>query len=220
MGCLTLFLLVAFLACALAGGAFFAVHHLRHKYSSSEPIVLPEVITSDSPTAVENTAIEGAPPTPQASGTPVQVREAEKRWKSFEKAKDEHHGNIEMSAGEINALLQSHKNTRGKAFVSIQNNVAHVRVSIPLKNVPLMKDRYLNGEATVEASPDGDPNKARISNVVLSGNSVSENVLDQRLFGWSSIRGMISTWLNKEHITSFRIENDRVIGSKGGGRFE
>jgi len=209
MGCLTLVALLLFFIFACIGGAFWGVQHLRTKYSDSDPIAMPEVLTSDAPASVDGTAIEA----PSSAATPVPVREAEARWKAFEKASDRlQQARIELTAGEINALLQRNESTRGKVFVRIENNIGYVRVSIPLKDVPLMKGRYLNGEATVEASPDGDPNKARISNVVLANNSVPDGVMEQRLFGWSSMRGVISDWLNKQNITTFRIENDRVIG--------
>lgn len=210
MGCLTLVALLVFLAFAFVGGAFWAMKHLRQKYSASEPISMPEALTSDAPASVEGSAIEGSPPQPNPA--PLQAREAETRWKAFEKATDrQEKARIELTAGEINALLQNHRNTRGKAFVWIENNVGRVRVSIPLKDVPLMKGRYLNGEATVEASPDGDPNKLRISNVVLANSSVSDRVMDQRFFGLSSMRSAMGDWLNEQNITSLRVENNRAI---------
>ncbi|MFN2624320.1 MAG: hypothetical protein ABR611_15910, partial [Chthoniobacterales bacterium] len=145
------------------------------------------------------------------------MREAEKRWKAFDKAGDrDEKAHVEFTADEINALLQSSKNTRGKVFVSIDNDVARVRFSIPLKNVPMVRHRYLNGEATVESSSDGDPNKARISNIKLANSSVSDGVLNQRFFGVTSARGAISDWLRKQNITTFRIENGRVIGETRG----
>lgn len=214
MGCLTAVALVVFLFVAFVAGGFWAVHHLRHEYSSTEPLPMPEVITSDEAAPPQDAAPDSAL---QTSATPVPVRETEKRWKAFEKAADKSEPKrIEMNAGEINALLQTHRNTRGKVFVWIEGSVGKVRVSIPLKNVPLMKGRYLNGEATVETAPDGDPNKVRISNIVLSNNSVADGVMDRRLFGWSSMRGMMLDWLNKQNISSVRIEDNRVIGETRG----
>ena len=214
MGCATALALLVFLVIALVGGTYFGIRHLQQKYSAAEPVALPEVITTDAPVATET-----APAAPSSTViTTTQMREAETQWKSFERAKPrEGVAQINLSAGEINALLQSHKNTRGKVFVSIANNVGHVQVSIPLKNVPLMKGRFLNGEATVKASPDGDPFKAQMTDIVLSGNAVDNGVIDQRLFAWSSIRGMITEWMQKQGVTSFRIENDRVLGEKSGG---
>lgn len=220
MGCVTLAVLLGFLAFAFIGGGLWAVHHFKETYTSAEPEKMPETLTSEEPvevrgstsTAGTTTSTSAAPSLP-----PPQMREVEKRWKTFDKAGDrDEKARVELTADEINALLQTSKNTRGKVFVSIDNDVAHVRFSIPLKNVPMVKNRYLNGEATVESSPDGDPNKARISNIKLANSSVSDGVLNQRFFGVTSARGAISDWLRKQNVQTFRIENGRVIGETRG----
>jgi len=216
MGCLTVMALLIFLGFAFVGGGLWAVHHLGRKYSSPEPSTLPEVITLDAPASVESPALERASPT-QPSAAPVQSRPVETRWKAFERAADRNEkAQIELTAGEINALLQNNRNTRGKVFVSIENNVGRVRFSVPLKDVPLMRDRYVNGEASVEASPDGDPAKARITNITLANNSVPDAIVDQHMFGWPSLRGLIADWLSDQEIASFRIENNRVLGETRG----
>ncbi|MFN2509554.1 MAG: hypothetical protein ABR589_12380, partial [Chthoniobacterales bacterium] len=123
---------------------------------------------------------------------------------------------IELTAPEINTLFENDPELRGKAVVSIRDNAARVRVSIPMGKVFMMQGRYLNGEATVESSPDGDPAKARISNIILGSQAVPDAALDQRLFGWASIRSYINDWLQEKEIATFRIENDRVIGETRG----
>ncbi|MCA1595549.1 MAG: hypothetical protein LC772_03870, partial [Chloroflexi bacterium] len=148
---------------------------------------------------------------------PIDSAPISARWEAFERAaKRGQNASITLSAADINALIASQSHLRGRAFVTIQNNIGHVRVSIPLKDVVLMKGRYLNGEATVQASPDGDPAKAQITNVILANQAVPEGVLDRRLFGWSSMRGMMQDWLNDENIAVFKIENDRVIAETRG----
>jgi hypothetical protein len=214
MGCLTLVLLLVFLALAFVGGGFWAAHHLSNKYTSPEPVELPEEDTSDAVAQTQSGTPVEQPPAPAPSVTP---REVEERWKAFDKAADRNQkARIELSAAEINGLLQNNKNTRDKVFVSIENNVGHVRFSIPLKNVPMMKDRYLNGEVNIKASPDGDPAKAEISNIILSNQAVPDSMMDQRLFGWPSLRGAVSDWLDKQDIETFRIENNRVISETRG----
>jgi len=148
----------------------------------------------------------GGPATPLASGS------APERWKAFEKAaRRGEKARIELTASDINALLADGKNTRGKASVSVQNNVGHVTVSVPLDKVMFMNGRYVNGQATVQASPDGDPAKGQISNVTIGNQSVPDDFIDRRIFGWSTIRGYIMEWLDDENIASFRIENNRAI---------
>ncbi len=219
MGCATLLALIAFFAVAFAGGAIWAVHHYKHKYTSPEPITMPQDVVTEEEAPVATTTppptSPGAPATPAATATPRKPVAAE--WKAFEKAADRNEkAEISLSAAEINSLLQNNKKTRDKAYVRIENDVARVRFSIPLRTVPMMRDRYLNGEATVKAAPDGDPNKAEISSITLSGQEMPDSVMDQHFFGASSAREAISSWLNKQNIRSFRIENNRVTSQSGG----
>jgi hypothetical protein len=206
MGCATFLALIALFAIAFVGGCLWAVHHYKREYTSAEPMTMPAEVTAEEAVPVE------AASTPTMSATPIPTRQLETEWKAFEKAANRNQkAQISLSAAQINSLLQNNKNTRGKAYVWIDNNIARVKVSIPLKNVPLVKGRYLNGEATVKASSDGDPDKAEISTITLSDKSVPDSVMDQHFFGSSSMRSAISDWLNKQNIKSFRIENNRVI---------
>jgi len=215
-GCLTGVGLVIFLAIAFVGGTYWAVLHLRDKYSAPEPLELPEVSESDL-VANEPAAVPAPAPLPDATVAPTPVP-LQKRWKTFEKAKKQNeNANIILTAGEINALLSANPKTRGRGFVWIENDVGHVRFSVPLDKVYTMAGRYLNGEATVEPSSDGNPMSARITNIIINGEPVSDSVLDRRLFGWSSMRMEINKWLAQERITSFTIENNRVVGQKQGG---
>lgn len=218
-GCLTFLALIVFLCLAFVAGGYWGVQ----KYFASEPLNLPTETAPPEPEATPElptpTPLPGEPVPPPPTPAPSVAR-VEQRWKNFEKADERHeNANISLSAGEINGLLSASKNTRGKAFVSIDNNVGHVRVSIPLK-VKFMGARYLNGEASVEASPDGNPGSARINHIVINGQHVPDSVIDQSIFGWKSIRNYINEWLAKEQVTSFKIEDNRVIGQKtGGGSF-
>src|SRR5439155_22458964 len=60
---------------------------------------------------------------------------------------------IELTANDVNQLIARGRHTRGKAFVSIDNDVARVQVSIPLEKAGF-RGRFLNGEFAVRASPD------------------------------------------------------------------
>ncbi len=93
-----------------------------------------------------------------------------------------------------------------------------MQVSLPLENVPLMDGRYLNGELNVESSPDGDPAKVRVSNIVLNGQPVSNAFLDRSLFGYPSLRTVVGNWLTQQRISTFRIENNRAVGESSGSR--
>ncbi|MGI8820695.1 MAG: hypothetical protein ACR2ID_07510 [Chthoniobacterales bacterium] len=228
-GCLSFAGLAVFLAIAFVGGGIWAMRHFRDKYSDPEPSRLPAAVVEETidPSTPASTPVQAVPPpgtrtdppesAPVVKASPAGVvadtRPVQARWKSFEKAAHRNEqAHIELTAGDINILLNDDPKIRGKAFVSIDNNVGHVQVSVPLDRVFMMGGRYLNGTATVEASPDGDPGKVRISNVVLGSSAVSEEVLDKSWFGSASIRSFVTKWLEERNVGTFNIKNNVVIG--------
>lgn len=224
VGCMTFVGFILFLVVVVIAGGAWGLHHIRQNYSSSTPLPIPEM-QSEAETTTETqpppptSSVNIPTTTPPPTATPISVRrsDASMDWKTFQKAaKRGERAHIELTANEINTLLANDKNTRGKAFVRIENNVGYVTVSIPLGDLPLMNGRYLNGSATVEASPDGNPDNVKISNVQITNQPVPDDFLDRRIFGWHTFRGYITRWLDDQNVRSFRIENNRVIADAGG----
>lgn len=227
-GCLLSVALLLLLVVAFVGGGFWALRHVQNTYSSTEPLTFGNVSSSDSaaplptesaaPQTEETADGEGATmPDQTAPPSTETVREVQARWRAFERAADRHQpAHIELSQDDINALISNDPKLRGKALVSVNGNTARVRVSMPLDGMFMMSGRYLNGEATVQPSPDGDPANARITNIKFGSQSVPDETLDRRLFGWSSIRGYMTDWLEDKDIRYFTIQNGHVIGESGG----
>ena len=233
-GCMMFLVLGILLLVALAGGTYWGIQRFQTKYSAPEPITFPEVTTAwqdgtaeeAQPETTTAPVLESEPAQPAAP--PDNVSTAPRlEWREFEKAADRNQkARIELSAAEINGLLNNSRNTRGKAHVDIRDNVGYVSVSIPLDD--LLKDagwaqsilgvegRYLNGEATVHASPDGDPAKAQISNIRIGNEGVSDDWIDRSFFGMQSVRSLITGWLADKNIESFHIRQNRVYAETRG----
>ena len=156
----------------------------------NEPVVTP-ALPPPSPTPDQTPTLE-AIPTPSA--TPSANR-------------------IELTANDINQLIAQSRRTRGKAFVSIDNDVAHVQVTIPLEKVGF-RGRFLNGEFAVRAAPDRNPRNLQITQGSLTG--VPDSVLNS-LMGTHSIHSYVDEFASRHGITSFTIENNKVILETSGG---
>jgi hypothetical protein len=121
---------------------------------------------------------------------------------------------IELTANDINQLISSSRKAQGKAFVSIDNDVARVQLTIPLDKVGF-RGRYLNGEFAVRASPDRNPRNLQITQVSLTG--VPDAVVNT-LLGSHSLNSYVDEFASKYGIMSLTIENNKVILEKSGGR--
>jgi hypothetical protein len=121
---------------------------------------------------------------------------------------------IELTAYDINQLIARSRRTRGKAFVSIDNDVARVQVSIPLEKVGF-RGRSLNGEFAVRAPPDHNPRNLQITQMSMTG--VPDGVLNS-LLGAHSIHSYVDEFASEHGITTFTIENNKVILETNPGR--
>jgi len=158
--------------------------------SPSEP---PPAIPTPSP------ASEEAPP-PEAPPAPVPTPPSPNR--------------IELTAADINALISSSSKARGKGFVSIDNNIARVQISYPLDKVGF-RGRNLNAQIEVRPPPDRNPRNLQINQVSLMG--IPEGMLNT-IMGSHSAQSYVDEFVSKHGVTSFTIENNRVILEKSGGR--
>lgn len=212
-GCLLIVVLLVLLAVAFFIGV----------YTGTKPVEIPQVETSeDEQNAVRarwnefeaasrnepemTPAVPTAPPAPEEAPAPDVAPSPVPSPPSANR--------IELTANDINQLISGSRRARGKAFVSIDNNVARVRISIPLEKVGFA-GRSLNGEFAVSPSPDRSPRNLQVSQMSLSG--LPDGVV-QSLLGSRSVQSYVDEFASEHGITSFTIENNRVILETSGRR--
>jgi hypothetical protein len=160
--------------------------------SRNEPVMSPPAMPPPSPVAEEAPAPEAPPPV----ATPPSPNR------------------IELTAADINQLISSSRKARGKGFVSIDDNVARVQITYPLDKIGL-GGRYLNAEFAVRPSPDRNPHNLQITQMSLMG---LPSGMVNKLMGSRSVQSYVGEFVNVHGITSFTIENNKVILEKSGGR--
>jgi hypothetical protein len=191
-GCLILTVFFILLIAAFIAGTYMAVRYVRTEYLAQRGIELP--VTT--PTSDEQ-------------------RAAMTRWQTFENHARAHEpARLEMTADELNALIAAHPLLRGKAHVTIDNDAARLRTSIPLTNSRWFAGRYINGECTVQASPTGDPAGVRITNIEVNGRSVPDEAMQWQYGPWST-RRFINDWNSDHSLKTFEIRDGRVILESG-----
>jgi hypothetical protein len=170
---------------------------------------------------------------PQVETTEADQRAVKERWEEFKESRHmtsatvtqdppeegaapapSSANRIELTASDINHLIAGSRNLRGKAFVSIENNVARIQVSVPLEKVGF-RGRFLNGEFQARAAADGNPRDLEVTEVSLGG--VSEKVLNA-LLGFRSLHSYIDQYASEYDITSVKIENNTAIIEHSGRR--
>ena len=190
-GCLILVVFFILLCLAFVAGYYFAQ---KHEYVSThhEPLAI-------SPATVEEEDAVRA------------------RWDSFEKAaRAKESARIELSADDLNALLASEPKLRGNAYVTIEDNSAHLQISMPLGKSRLFRNRYVNAQCSVQSAPSGKPEDARITSIVVNGKPVGEEVLNWRYGSLPSFKSYMADWTGQSNLKTFEISDGKMIlESKG-----
>jgi hypothetical protein len=205
-GCLLIVILLVLLAAAFFIGV----------YTGTKPVEIPQVETSeDEQNAVRerwnefeaasrnepdlSPPVSTVPPAPEEAPTPDVAPSPVPSPPSANR--------IELTANDINQLIAGSRRARGKAFVSIDNNVARVRISVPLDKVGFA-GRSLNGEFAVTPSADRSPRNLQVSQVSMSG--LPDGMVGS-LLGSRSVQSYVDEFAGEHGITSFTIENNKVI---------
>jgi hypothetical protein len=115
-----------------------------------------------------------------------------------------------MTADDLNALIASEPKLRGKAFVSINNNVGRLQVSIPLDEVRWLRGHYINAECTVQSAVDGSPSSTRITGIVINGHAMNDEALNWQYPPWS-LRRYLEDWTERDNLKTFEIRDSKVI---------
>lgn len=190
-GCLTLLAFVLFLFLALTVGTYVGFRYL---------------LTATAPKQISETTVSSD-----------EAQALQQRWADFETARNHHQpAKVEFSAQELNQLIAANSDLRGKAHISVENNVFHLVVSAPLERFGF-RGRYLNGEIVVQPPPDGDPRGLQVKKIALSGVEVSERVLNF-IAGEHSLRSYVDRYSSDNDVTKVQIVGDKVVlETRGGG---
>ncbi len=205
-------MLVVFLI--LLAAAFFIGGYVGVRYvvTSTEPKPIPQVETTEADQAAvkqrwdefvagpRNAPAEAAAPAPNGTTATAEVSPAPAI------------NRIELSASDINQLIAGSHKLNGKAFVSIENNVARVQVSVPMEKMGF-RGRFLNGELQVKSAPDRNPRNIEITEVALGG--FSDKILNT-LLGFRSLHSYADQYATEYDIRSFAIEDNKVVIESGG----
>src|SRR3954471_1285273 len=207
-GCMMLVVFLILLGVAFFVGGYVGV---RYVVTSDQPKQIPEVETSEADQAAVKQRWEEFKAGPRTSSADAATTPADATTTTEVATPTPSSNRIELSATDINQLIAGSKKLRGKAFVSIENNVARVQVSVPLEKAGF-KGRFLNGELQVRPAPDRNPRNIEITEVSVGG--VSDKILNT-LLGFRSLRSYADEYAAEYDIRSFAIEDNKVVIENG-----
>ena len=192
-GCLlVLGVVVALLLCG-GFGIYYAWTSQVAKYTSETPIELPVVEYSAEDLATLQTRIE-----------------------SFSDAMDSGAGDTDelvLSADDLNALISSNEDFKGRVYVYIEDGEISADVSVPTTMIPGAKDRFFNGSASVDAFMQNDILVVTLKDAEVNGEPLPPQFVDG-MRGENLAKDMYKDPDNAKVLKRFediRIEDDKII---------
>lgn len=191
-GCATVLLLMIGLTVGTGVVVFYAYKGQISKYTSDSPKELPAIKYSED-----------------------EIKEVAARVESVKSSLDkgEVPKAVELTADDLNALINQQEGLQGKLFVRIDEGKVTADVSFPADIIPMAKGRYFNGSVSANVSLDDGDLVVILSDAEVNGQKIPKEIMDalkkenlaEELYKNPKIRKIL------DKFERLQIEKDRII---------
>lgn len=157
-GCLVTAILFLILLIGVPLGIYFGAKHLVGKLTTDEPAEIAVVELPEEELTELNLRFE-------AFGEAVQGDEAP--------------ADLELTAREINGLINQNEDFRGRVFVRIKDGQIGGDIVMPMDKLPGGRGRFLNATVDFEVSMEAGQLVVVLNGATVNGTSIPQQVLDE-----------------------------------------
>ena len=198
-GCLILLIFAIVLAIAGFAGLYWGLHRNSALFYGSYWL------------AKTRSLAQAPTPVPEFNASDQQIQLVQERWEDFEqKTHAGQPAEIELSADDINALIATTENVRGKVFVSVDGDQLRLQASVPIGGFLGRPGYYFNGDVIIELKGAQSLNNPQFSRITISGEQVPTDFLK-----WNYRSRHLSEYLadqgNAYDIGTIEIRDGKVI---------
>jgi hypothetical protein len=198
-GCLILLVFAIVLAIACFAGMYWGLHRHSALFYGSYWL------------AKTRSIAETAAPVPEFNASDQQIQRVRERWQEFEqKTRAGQPAEIELSADDINALIATNDEVRGKLFASIDGNQLRLQASLPIGGILGRPGYYFNGDVVIELKGAESLDSPRFSRVTINGQQVPTGFLDWK-YRSRQLREYLAQQRNAYDVGRIEIRDGKVI---------
>ncbi len=117
---------------------------------------------------------------------------------------------IELTADDINTLILTNRDARGKVFVSIEGNQLRLQTSIPFGELIGRRGYYFNGDITVEFKGAESLENPQLNRIVVNGKQVPSDLLKWK-YRSRRLQDYLSDYRNIHGIGTIEVRDGKVI---------
>ena len=154
---------------------------------------------------------EAPTPVPEFNASGQQIQVVQERWQELEqKTRAGQSAEIELNADDINALIATSEDVRGKVFVAIDGDRLRLQVSVPVGEFFGRPGYYFNGDVIIELEGAQSLDGPRFSRVTVNGDQVPSDFLNWK-YGSRQLREYLADQGNAYEIGTIEIRDGKVI---------
>jgi hypothetical protein len=198
-GCLILLVFVIVLAIACFAGMYWGLHRHSALFYGSYWMAKTRSI-AEAPTSV-----------PEFNASEQQIQVVQERWQDFEqKTRAGQAAEIELSADDVNALIASSEDVRGKVFVSIDGDQLRSQMSVPIGKFFGGTGYYFNGDVIIKLNGAQPLDGPRFSRITINSEQVPIDFLNWK-YGSRQLREYLAEQGNAYEIGTIEIRDGKTI---------
>src|SRR5262245_53646011 len=198
-GCLTLLIFAIVLAIACFAGMYWGLHRHSALFYGSYWLAKTRSI-SQAPT-----------PVPEFSGLDQQMQSVRERWQDFEQnMRAGQPAEIELSADDINGLIPTSADMRGKLFAWIEGNQLRLQASVPIGGFLGRPGYYFNGDVTIELNGTQSLDNPQFGRITVNGEQVPADFLNWK-YRSRHLREYLADQRNLYDIGTIEIREGKII---------
>jgi hypothetical protein len=198
-GCLILLVFAIVLAIACFAGMYWGLHRHSALFYGSYWL------------AKTRSIAEAPAPVPEFSASDQQIQRVRERWQDFEeKTRAVQRAEIELSADDINALIATSDDVRGKVFVSIDGNQLRLQASVPIGGFLGRPGYYFNGNVITELNGAQPLDNPQFSRITVNGEQVPSDFLNWK-YRSRQLREYLADQRNAYDVGTIEVRDGKVI---------
>jgi len=148
---------------------------------------------------------------PEFSASDTQIQSVRERWEDFEqKTRAGQPAEIELTADDINTLIVTNPDVRGKVFVVIDGNQLRLQTSVPFGELIGRRGYYFNGDITVEFKGAESLENPQLNRIVVNGEQVPSGLLNWK-YRSRRLREYVADYRNEFNIGTIEVRDGKLI---------
>jgi hypothetical protein len=150
-------------------------------------------------------------PIPEFTASDAQIQSVHERCEDFEqKARAGQPAELELTADDINTLIATKQDMRGKVFVSIDGDRLRCQASVPLGELVGRSGYYFNGDIAVELKSAESLENPQLSGIIVNGEPVPRNLLNWK-YQSKRLRDYLVDYRNGSGVGTIAIRDGKLI---------